>query len=186
MRSISPLRVAPVVLGELLFTHLNPSGSAQIAHSLPRRSVSWAPVLNQPKAPRGLELWLWGLIGPLIPHSLPPGAGLSVANPRYLPEWDKTQHLPGENKGHKHLPGSPGRTYYLLGRRTLPLQASGCRASGLPQIPNHHPTSQHLLHYPGREQTRVWWSPYFWARSVYNWVVLLGSGARRTLSVANS
>ena len=62
---ISPLFVAPMVLGGLLCVALNPSGSGQVVHSLlcfsrehiswPRISVSGAPVLNHPKAPKALS-----------------------------------------------------------------------------------------------------------------------------------
>lgn len=51
-------------------------------------------------------------------------------------------------------PGSPWRTHHLLTHRILPRQASGCRGPGLPQTPNLHRWSQHLLHWPEREEAR--------------------------------
>lgn len=71
-----------------------------------------------------------------------------------------------------------GRAYCLLSHGTLPPQASGCWASGLPHTPNLHPTSQRLLRYSEREQTRVQWSPYLQERPILGCVEVAGSASQ--------
>ena len=67
--------------------------------------------------------------------------------------------LPAVAAVSEQRPGSPRKTHHLLTRRILPRRASGCRGPGLPQTPNLHQWSQHLLCLPEREKVRHEWSP---------------------------